>query len=49
MSFIFLVAAMIGGWWLFDLSAKEEQEASLLYGFCAVAWCAGCLAIAALK
>jgi len=44
-----VIVAIIGGWWLFSLSDRNNQEASVMYGICAALWCAACLVIAAIN
>ena len=49
-SVFMVIAAMVGGWWLIDLSFKSNDVnhdgAAVAYWVAGVIWCAACLGMA---
>lgn len=45
--YFMVIAAMVGGYWLFSLSDRNNGDGSLLYGVVGLVWALTCLGIAA--
>jgi hypothetical protein len=45
--YFMVITAMVGGYWLFSLSDRNNNEASVLYGIVGLVWALACLGVAA--